>query len=526
MTYKNVPRTIDKFTKYGILYYIALLGGGIFVKLSAAILCHELKKRYPLGCYNCTQTSLTLKRPLLWDSGRTAEHSRVYVLAPGSAPSLADLPADSLLVFCGGVPDVLPLCSYICFAGPQAVEQVLNDLQIIFDRYLEWDESLERLSSGSSIQDILDCSTPIFENMLVMTDISFRIVAFAAPRTSAGGDASLPPRTTAQRQARLRQFYADQRDEQPPFPVPREILGFEKLACNFFDSGVNIGSLTVHPCSQPLRLQDSALLAHVRMRVAGCWRRLAPLECPERHLGKLLRRLLEEGTVDRDHLLFALSYATCGGAPLFCCLAVPLPEKWEREHLLYLQRRLSQEPGALAFFDCGGKLHILQNLAGGAEEGTSAEGIAQILESVELQAGVSDPFSDITLFPYYCAEASFAAGRGPESGGRMLLFRDHVDQYVLENCCGALKREMLYPPGFQRLLDHDEGGKVSYADTLKAYLDANMNALQASARLYISRNTLLARLAHIRALLGMDLEDPDVRFILSVCIRLHSGQSG
>ena len=490
------------------------------MNLSAAVICHELKKSYALGCYSCAQTDLIPKRPLLWDRRLSTEHNRVYVVTGGLLRE--SYPIDGLLVFCGGEPDILPLCSYICFAGPQAVEQVLNDLQMIFDRYLEWDESLKQLSSSGSIQEILDHSISVFENMLVMTDASFRIVAFAAPKAEER-DVSLPPQTTAGRQARLKQYYADKRDEQAPFLIPQEILGFEKLACNFFDGSVNIGALTVHPCAHPLRPQDNALLIHVCMRSADCWRRLAPVECPESHLGRLLRKLLEEGTVERDHLLYALSYATCGSSLLFCCAVIPLPDRWKKEHLLYLQRRLAQEPSVLAFFDCAGKLYILQNLAGDAGENAPAEGMEQILDSIELQAGVSDPFSDITQFPYYCTEASFAYEKGlrPEGERRLLFFRDHVNQYILENCCGTLKKEMLYPPGFWRLIDHDERGKVSYVATLRTYLESNMNALQASARLYICRNTLLARLSHIQAMLDMDLDNPDVRFALLVCIRLY-----
>ena len=50
-------------------------------------------------------------------------------------------------------------------------------------------------------------------------------------------------------------------------------------------------------------------------------------------------------------------------------------------------------------------------------------------------------------------------------------------------------------------------------------------ALQAAAKLYISRNTLIARMSHIQAILGLDLDDPDNRFLLALCIKLYYAQN-
>ena len=123
-------------------------------------------------------------------------------------------------------------------------------------------------------------------------------------------------------------------------------------------------------------------------------------------------------------------------------------------------------------------------------------------------------------------EAAFALEKNHlAESGRMVFFSSCVEDYILENCCGKLKREMLYPAGFRHLIAHDTRGKISYVDTLKTYLDANMNALQAAAKLYICRNTLIARMAHIQAILGLDLDDPDNRLLLLLCIKLYYAQN-
>ena len=395
---------------------------------------------------------------------------------------------------------------------------------MLFDRYWEWDKQLEEVSAQGSAQELLECSAPVFENMLVLTDVSFRIIAFAA--SGIQGQFCLPPRTTAERQARLKRFYAAKRSEEDPFIIPKDILGFEKLACNFFDNGINIGSLTIHPAHQPIRPQDRALLEHVRGRMLTRWRALAPPECSENQLSKLLRKVLAGEHVDRDYLLFALDFGACADTPVFRCMAVRLPEEWKQEHLLYLQRRLSQEPSAAAYFEHEDRFYILQSVAGDSGLADEFAVLEQILSAIELQAGVSDSFTDISLFPYYCKESAFALEKGLSApSGHPLSWSSCVGDYILEHCCGQLKREMLYPVGFRRLIAHDAKGKISYVDTLKVYLDANMNALQAAARLYICRNTLIARMSHIQAILELDLNDPDNRLLLMLCIKLYYAQS-
>ena len=492
------------------------------MKLSSAIIHYELQRSYPLGPCRYTGTKLSLKRPLLWNGERSAERNRVYILAAPAFPE--EYSTSNLFVFCGEAPKIMPRCDYICFTMSQVVEQVLNDLQMIFDRYWEWDDHLEEVCLQGSAQEILECSAPVFENMLVLTDVGFRIVAFTSDSPQEGF--CLPPRTTAERQARLKQFYAAKRDEDSPFSIPRDILGFEKLACNFFDNGINIGSLTIHPSRKAIRPQDRALLSHVRMRMAARWRALAPLECSENHLSKLLRQMLAGEHIEKDYLLFALSFTECTDPPAFRCVIIRLPEEWKREHLLYLQRRLSQEPTAAAFFDYQNMFYILQSTGDPSEETEEFVGLEQVLAAIELQAGISDSFEDISLFPYYCAEAAFALEKNHlAESGRMVFFSSCVEDYILENCCGKLKREMLYPAGFRHLIAHDTRGKISYVDTLKTYLDANMNALQAAAKLYICRNTLIARMAYIQAILGLDLDDPDNRLLLLLCIKLYYAQN-
>jgi len=71
---------------------------------------------------------------------------------------------------------------------------------------------------------------------------------------------------------------------------------------------------------------------------------------------------------------------------------------------------------------------------------------------------------------------------------------------------------MLWKEGFKKLLDHDTTGRANYIETLRAYLDNNLNTQRTAEVLHISRNSLLSQLERINALVHEDFDDPKVRF--------------
>ena len=61
-------------------------------------------------------------------------------------------------------------------------------------------------------------------------------------------------------------------------------------------------------------------------------------------------------------------------------------------------------------------------------------------------------------------------------------------------------------------------------DTLRVYLDNNLSVTKTAAALYLHRSTLLDRLAHITAMLGTDLKDPDYCLTLGILLRAELEQ--
>ena len=109
------------------------------MRLNAAILSTELSKKYNIKYYGSTETSLYLKRPLLYDThseGIIPEKNRVYCFNKETIHFALQLGSDSLIVYVGPEltkqkkPEKQP---YIWLKGsPDQIIEVFNHIQHIF----------------------------------------------------------------------------------------------------------------------------------------------------------------------------------------------------------------------------------------------------------------------------------------------------------------------------------------------------------------------------------------------------------
>ena len=79
--------------------------------------------------------------------------------------------------------------------------------------------------------------------------------------------------------------------------------------------------------------------------------------------------------------------------------------------------------------------------------------------------------------------------------------------------------EMYYTEGLRKLKQHDETSPVSYVETLRTYLDANMSITRTTKKLYVNRSTLMERLTRIKRELNCDLSDPEERLRIQILLK-------
>ena len=135
--------------------------------------------------------------------------------------------------------------------------------------------------------------------------------------------------------------------------------------------------------------------------------------------------------------------------------------------------------------------------------------------------GISDSFRDYRDLETHLQQASYAVEQSVRSGREhtLALFSDYLLQYILSECTAHIPADTLYSSALQQLMERDRLRGSDYLHTLDVYLQSECNASKSAELLYIHRSSLMKRLDKIQQILGMDLEDSDVRLYLRICIR-------
>ncbi len=95
---------------------------------------------------------------------------------------------------------------------------------------------------------------------------------------------------------------------------------------------------------------------------------------------------------------------------------------------------------------------------------------------------------------------------------------------LLEALAGDPERARYYLGLLKSLQEHDDAHYGDLVKTLAAYLRHGGNSTQTADALFMHRNSLRYRLARIRAITGLDLDDPDSRLALQVAVLLLKSQ--
>ncbi|MEG1882302.1 MAG: helix-turn-helix domain-containing protein [Clostridia bacterium] len=149
--------------------------------------------------------------------------------------------------------------------------------------------------------------------------------------------------------------------------------------------------------------------------------------------------------------------------------------------------------------------------------------IQQMSETMDLHAGISDPFADIfsSRLYYLQASAALSNGRMTSQSERVFDFQDYALNELVINSLGELPIELYYFDGLRRLFQHDAESQPSYTNTLKTYLNSNMSITKTAADLFVHRSTLIERMSRIERDFGVDLKDPDMQLLIRILLKDH-----
>ena len=476
-------------------------------------------------------TTLTLGRPEFYEGGeQPLEGGHLYLAWPERLPRYAHAERDATLV-CFGESERLERYRKRCrvITLPREVDfyQAFNAIQHIFDHYDAWERSLAQvIDDDANVSRMLNLSEHIFGNALSAIDADFRVLGASDGMRELPSQMSLESSDGANlRLGAFNEFLSlhdlsvEERD-----PILLELLDQVTLSYNLYEGDEFKGCLTVHYGKRPFRESDRLAIVFLGGMVLRAIRHLSR-KAPVGHgsIRQAVQDLVEGIPLDS---LGRAAFEHAASKRCFVCLRLKAGSRLANLPIGYVRNMVeSTFPKSIAFEHHGNSVVAFIDL----DELDSTlpyqeaiyRGIEPFVDAMEMHAGLSDPVEDILQARLYYLEANIALENGElfGHGDELSEFQNHVLEDMVMNSLGELPLEMLCPTGMRSLIEHDADSPTSYVETLRTYLEHNLSVTKTAATLYVHRSTLLERLARIRRMLALDLDDPDTQLRLRMLLK-------
>ena len=115
---------------------------------------------------------------------------------------------------------------------------------------------------------------------------------------------------------------------------------------------------------------------------------------------------------------------------------------------------------------------------------------------------------------YLQAVNAIEVGQKENPEQKLYFFERYLLPYVVKNGTRFLPIKFLQTEGMRRLEAYNKESMVDYIDTLRVYLDQEMNITETSKILFLHRSTFLKRLERLQRILKEELENPEGRLLL------------
>ena len=499
------------------------------MRLNADILFDNLSQFVRVEYYGHGKTERTLRRPELSDgANREFKPDQIYI-------ALADrLPADPVfgdgvvMICVGSKPSIAYLVGKcVCFFIRDGTDlfTVFNLVQQIFNKYDDWDSGLRDILDGTaSVKEMIELSFPIIENPIVVIDSDFHYLAYSDVideraelyiyRPDENGN--LKQNTVSQSISYESTYMANTK------PIQMTIEGIDYLIFNLYEKSVYAGNMTISYNLRRMRASDMAQAQHLVQAIEGSFKKHSKilsgrLNILNRIFQDLLngfqmdstkRQQLEGGHFDGQYLCvnMRMGYRAHSKVPVgyFCNII---------EGSFAGAVAFEYESSIIAFINLK-KIHCT--------ESRLIDNIKVLLVEMNLKAGISHPFTNLSMARLYYRQAcaAFEMGSAISPDISCYLFDDYVLFYMMSHCMGEFPMELLFPKGIDRLVEHDQISHASYVHTLRTYLNNNMNITKTAKDLFLHRSTLLERLKRIENMLQADLSDADQRLRLLIILKL------
>jgi hypothetical protein len=553
---------------------------GNLMKISQGILYEKLLRKFTFGVFGAENSDLSLEWPMFLRDYKNLKDDQIYLSEDGMIDGKPARKIHSILLYIGiAAEDFVPFFDAVFVFRNISLFDLYDAVQEIYSEYEKWDGELrDILTSGGGIQEMINQSTRIFDNPIVLYDKQFSTVIY---NTGAGEDSAsafLLDRESLADLAGASSYGESSSRQIAVFASPHHTGGLRSIYTNILSQGKTQYRLMVLEFFRKFTPSDGALLEHLANTIQIAASGPAGEEENVTTLALLLRNILIGGHAEAHildqrmneynwqkdqkliwvrvpgtaagieseaalpaHTLCArireivpdsCAFEYSGGAAVLINLeyfgkdrrTVPAPLK---SGAAPRKRALLGKPESAASLDrksgwerknFGNKMIML------------ADVLDAFLEQQELKAGFSDVFSGTSAIREHYKQSEFALSLGMRRNpqGRVFYFGDVKEFLLLDNCLRELPATMVCAPEILSLRNYDLKHNTIYYETFYSYLRNNLSPVQTIKELNIHRSTLIYRLEKIRKIAGLDTANCDNQWYLLLSYKLleHAGRYG
>ena len=500
------------------------------MKLNADLIFDGVRKRYAASIAGPRNTELLLSRPeLLLEDPVELLENHVYLTTTNHLPPRGKVRKGMVLLIIGDAVNVSrfeEVCCVINLHGKKDFFKVYQCIQSIYDTYDEWETRLfDCFKAEADLSGILHASLPVFDCPLMVLNSRFELLEIAAPE---GSDFNTEFRVenNSISEASMKEYLSLRNlstDTHGPILVEKENV--RTLCFNLFNKNDEyIGCFCLDLSRSEISDGVTAAAGYLAENLEACLvRNPNYLATHQSTMKQLLKQLIDELPIN-PHQRWLLE-ASHKETRYLCLSLHPLPDKVPFPVPYACSLLETNFPGSFAFPHEDIILAVLDISSFSGEDGDYKEALIQklppLLETLRLYAGVSNEFRDLYDIKMYFHQAESAIENGllVRRENSFYFFSSFALTEMVTNSLGGFPAQVFYPDGMQELLDHDDATGVSYLETLRLFLDENMNYSSTAKLLFLHRTTLINRIERIEKKLKIDLSDPNERLQLQILLK-------
>lgn len=491
------------------------------------ILADRLRQNYPECQQGEMSEEMNLKRPLFYQNGTDFRKNKVYIVreADVTAPILAGHGDNLLLIVgdsCAHCTETVPgVCFFPDHTNP---EELFNAVQRIFDTYDAWDERMQNLAfSERTLKTLLDGSHRIFHNPIIVSTTGGFVIDYSSLMDTMPEFQEILQNNQVTACPEKKEAFSNGPDVQRYLdPVTQK----NNLFVDIYDKNRYAYRVIIVEATRKLRTYDEYLLLHLAKYVQQMLEKYTVLQSDISYtLDRLLSNILTDHNMDSVSLEPRFDNFHWKESHTYFCMNIYLSTV-DRQNLTVVRFICHQIEnllkGSCAFLLEENIVVYVNLFHNGGTMKEAVQSVTGFLQDSYLKAGISYEFTGLQFLKQYYLQSRIALEEGLKHYPLRWVnrFEDIALNYLLGKCTEKLEPKVVCSRAVLTLRDYDREHKTEYFVTLRTYITCQMNAVKAAKELFIHRSTFLYRMAHIREMVNIDLENPDQLLYLLLTYKL------